>query len=58
MQYVEFFNTGDQAEGEGESFGLDDSFFNFSEVYYFDYFEDYTVFGDDTDDYTWWTTSN
>ena len=37
---------------------MDDSFFNFSEVYYGEYLEGDTVFGDDTDDYTWWTTSN
>ena len=56
MKYIEFINTGDQAEGEGDSFGLDDSFF--TEYYYFDYLEDDSMFGNDTDDYTWWTTSN
>ena len=59
MQYIELFNTGDQAEGEGESFGLDDSFYNFSEYFYYHYLEDDdTVIEDYSAGSVWWTTLN
>lgn len=58
MQYIELLNTGDQADGEGKSFGSDDPFYNFSEYYYFDNLDDDTVLGDYVAGSVWWTPIN